>query len=50
MNEASVVEPSLTVTVAFAATEPLVVTIPCVVEPSEPSTRPPMPKMLQPLM
>jgi len=50
VNEASVEEPSLTVTVALAVTEPLVVAMPWVVEPSEPSKRPPMPKMLQPLM
>ena len=49
-NVASVVLPSLTVTVALAATEPLVVAMPCVVLPSEPSKRPPMPKMLPPVM
>ena len=50
MNEASVVEPFAMVTVELALTEPLVVTIPCVVLPNEPSKRPPMPKMLPPEM
>ena len=50
MNEASVVEPLTMLTVELALTEPLTVAMPCVVLPSVPSKRPPMPKMLPPEM
>ena len=48
VNVASVVDPLEMVTVALALIEPVVVAMPCVVEPKEPSKRPPMPKIFVP--